>query len=361
VQQVLQRPVETITQSGHSGLKLSRRFDQLGAQLGPTRRRKFLLSVGALLATPGSVFAQGAARTYRVAVVFNGSAVSDRIYLEPLMEGLLRHGYKVGGNLILEVSHADGRTDRSIALIQEAVARKPDVIVTHGSAPGMAAKKATATIPIVMANVGDPVAIGLIASLARPGGNITGNTNLDASFLTKSLEILHETFPAVRSFAVLMDPAMPVFQPLWSALQITAKQLRVGLQRFDASTPEEIDRFLADLPRKRPGALLVPSMPLFGAHRKRMIESLAKSRIIQFWSFPDAADLGALMSNVANITVLWRNAANFVHRILQGAKPSELPFEQATQFEFSINLKTAKALGIKIPQSVLTRADRVIE
>jgi len=324
-------------------------------------RRQIILGFAASLAAPGSVFAQGATRTYRIAVVFNGSADSDRVYLEPFTEGLLRHGYKVGGNLILEVSHAEGRTDRSLALIEEAVARKPDVIVTHGSATGMAAKKATATIPIVMATVGDPVAIGLIASLARPGGNITGNTNLDASFLSKSLEILHETFPAVRSFGVLTDPAMPAVRSLWPALEDAAKQLRVGLQRFDASTPEEIDRLLVDLARKRPGALLVFPMPLFGAHRKRMIESLAKNRINQFWSLPDAADLGALMSNVANIPVLWRNAANFVHRILQGAKPADLPFEQATRFEFVINMKAAKTLGIRIPQPVLLRADRVIE
>lgn len=325
------------------------------------KKRDALLALLALGFAPRSVFAQAAARIYRVAVVFHGSADSDRVSLEALKQGLRRHGYTEGGNLKLEVTYAEGRTDRAVALIQEAVARKPDVIVTHGSATATAAKKATSTLPIVMAQIGDPVALGFAASLARPGGNFTGNTILDALFLAKSLEILHETFPAVRTFGVLTDPAMPAIQVAWPALETAGRKLKVELDRSNASTPGEIDRVLADLARKRPGALLVVSMPLFMAHRKRMIESLAKSRIPQIWSAADATDLGALMSHAPTSADMWRNAANFVHRILQGAKPSDLPFEQASKFEFSINLKAAKALGIKIPQSVLIRADRVIE
>ncbi|MBI3376521.1 MAG: ABC transporter substrate-binding protein [Betaproteobacteria bacterium] len=326
-----------------------------------TSRRELIFGLAALLAGPGTVLAQAAARMRRVAVVFTGSPASERIYLDALQQGLRQHGYQEGGNLTLELSYAEGRTDRVIALIQEAVARKPDVIATNGSATATAAKKATSSIPVVMATIGDPVALGLAASLARPGGNITGNTNLDTSFLPKSLEILHETLPAVRSIAVLTDPAMPVVPGIWSAVDATAKKLRVALERFDASTPEDIDRMLGVLAKRHPGALLVFGTPLFHAHRKRMIESLARERIPQFWASPDAADLGALMSYLANASDMWRNAASFVHRILQGAKPGDLPFEQATRFEFSINLKTAKTLGIKIPQSVLIRADRVIE
>lgn len=212
-----------------------------------------------------------------------------------------------------------------------------------------------------MATVGDPVALGLAASLAHPGGNITGNTILATASIPKSLELLHETLPAVRTFAVLTDPAMPATRVTWSALEGTAKKLGVGLEPFEASTPEEIDRMLGVLARRRPDAMIVFAMPLFGAHRKRMIESLARERIPQIWATEDAADLGALMSHTPTASAMWRNAASFVHRILQGAQPGDLPFEQATKFEFNINLKTAKALGIKIPQSVLLRADRVIE
>ena len=314
-----------------------------------------------LSAAPRSVFAQAAARVYRIAVVFNGSVDSDRVSLDALKQGLRQHGYIEGRNLELEVTYADGRTDRAVNLIREAVARKPDVLVTHGSATAAAAKKATSTLPVVMALIGDPVALGFAARLARPGGNFTGNTILDALFLPKSLEILHETFPAVRTFGILTDPAMPAIRIAWPALETAARNLKVELDRFNASTPGEIDDVLADLARKRPAALLVVAMPLFTAHRKRMIESLSKARIPQVWSTTDATDLGALMSHAPTVADMWRNAANFVHRILQGAKPGDLPFEQATKFEFSINLKAAKALGIKIPQSVLLRADRVIE
>jgi putative ABC transport system substrate-binding protein len=324
-------------------------------------RRDAVLSLMALSAAPKSAFAQAAARVYRVAVVFHGSADSERVSLEALRQGLRLLGYPEGGNLKLEVAYAEGRTERAVALIQEAVARKPDVLVTHGSATATAAKKATSTLPVVMALIGDPVALGFAASLARPGGNFTGNTILDALFLPKSLEILHETFPAVRTFGVLTDPAMPAIQVAWPALEAAGRNLKLELDRSNASTPGEIDRVLSDLAKKRPGALLVVSMPLFMSHRKRMIESLAKSRIPQIWSAADATDLGALMSHAPTSADMWRNSASFVHRILQGAKPGDLPFEQATKFEFSINLKAAKALGIKIPQAVLLRADRVIE
>ncbi|NBS56943.1 MAG: hypothetical protein EBS65_07765 [Betaproteobacteria bacterium] len=324
-------------------------------------RRDAGLALLALSAVPRSVFAQAAKRVYRVAVVFNGSVDADRVSLDALKQGLRQHGYTEGSNLRLEVTYAEGRTDRAIALVQEAVARKPDVLAMQGSANAAAAKKATSTLPIVMGSVGDPVALGLAASLARPGGNFTGNTILDALFLPKSLEIMHETFPAVRTFGVLTDPAMPAIQIAWPALETAAKNLKISLERFNASTPEEVDRVLADLAKKRPSALLVVTMPLFYAHRKRMIESLSSARIPQVWSTVDATDLGALMSQAPTAADMWRNSANFVHRILQGAKPGDLPFEQAAKFEFSINLKVAKALGIRIPQSVLLRADRVVE
>jgi len=324
-------------------------------------RRNALLAFAALGVAPNSVVAQASARMRRIAIVFTGSVDSDRIYLEAFLQGLRQHGYQDGGAVKLDLSYAEGRTERVLALIQEAVDRKPDVIVLTGSAAAGAAKKATSTIPIVMAQVGDPVTLGLVASLARPGGNITGNAIQGEAFVPKSLELIHETLRAVRTVAVLVDPAMPAATHLWTALEGTAKRLKVTLQRVDASTPEQLDRALDALGKQRPGAVLVFPMPFFGAHRRKIVESLTRNRIPAIMGSPEAADLGALMSYLADTLDLWRKAATYVHRILQGAKPGELPFEQARRFEFVINMKTAKALGIKIPQSVLLRADRVIE
>ncbi len=323
-------------------------------------RRDTVIALLALGAAPAAAFAQASTAHRRVAVVFNGSVDAHRSSFEALQQGLHRLGYKEGANLQLDVAYGDGLAERVATLIREAVARKPAVIVTHGSAIGIAVKKETSTIPVVMAQMGDPVAIGLAASLGRPGGNFTGNIILDSSFLSKSLEILHETFPAMRTFGVLSESVTPTTHT-WSALEATAKNLKVSLERFNVSSSQDIDRSLAEVRKKRPGALLVLSQPLFSAHRKRMIESLMRDRIPQIWPIVDAADLGALMSHGAAAEEMWRNAANFVHRILQGAKPGDLPFEQATRFEFRINLKAAKALAIKIPQSVLLRADRVVE
>ena len=324
-------------------------------------RREFILCLAASVAAPGSILAQPGARTYRVAIVFNGSVDSDRVFLEAFLQGLRQHGYRDGVGVKLELSYAEGRTERALALIQEAVAREPAVIVLQGSGAGWAAKKATSTIPIVLAQIADPVGLGLAASLARPGGNVTGNSIQPEAFVPKSLELLHEILPNVRTVGVMTDPAMQAVPQLWAAVENTAKRLQVALERFDASTPEEIDRVLGAFAARRPGALLVFPMPLFGSHRRKIIESLTRDRIPAMLTSTGTADLGALMSYLVNASDMWRNAATFVHRILQGAKPSELPFEQATRFEFSINLRTAKALGIKIPQSVLVRADRVIE
>lgn len=324
-------------------------------------RRQLILCFAASVAAPGSIRAQAGARTHRVAIVFNGSVDSDRVFLEAFLQGLRQHGYREGVGIKLELSYAQGRTEQGLALIQETVARGPDVIVLQGSAAGSAAKKATSTIPIVLAQVADPVGLGLAASLARPGGNITGNSIQPEAFVPKSLELLHETLPNVRTVGVMTDPAMQAVPQLWVAVEGTAKRLRIALERFDASTPEEIDRVLAAFAARRPSALLVFPMPLFGSHRRKIIESLTRERIPAILTSTEAADLGALMSYLVSAADMWRNAATFVHRILQGAKPSELPFEQATRFELSINLRSAKALGIKIPQSVLVRADRVIE
>lgn len=326
-----------------------------------TGRRRFVLSAGASLVAAPRVLAQSGARTYRVATVIGSSVDLERDSLDAFTQRLHAHGYRTDENLKLDVSYADGRTDRVSALIQEAVARRPDAIVLRGSHAAAMARKATSSIPIVMVTVGDPVALALAASLARPGGNVTGNTIQDSAFVPKALELLHEALPGVRSIAVLTDPAMPATRLQWASVEGPARKLELVLERHDASTPEEIDRVFGVFARRRPAALQVFPVPLFSAQRRKLITSATRERIPAMLCLPDSAGLGALMSYFVNIDEMWRNAANFVHRILQGAKPGDLPFEQASRFDFNVNLKTAKALGITIPQAVLLRADRVFE
>ncbi|MBI3374465.1 MAG: ABC transporter substrate-binding protein [Betaproteobacteria bacterium] len=324
-------------------------------------RRKLVFCFAASIAAPGSILAQAGARLRRVAIVFNGSSDSDRNHLEAFSQGLRQHGYREGDEVKLEVSYADGRAERATALTHEALARSPDVIVVEGSAASWAAKKATSTIPIVMARVGDPVELGLVESLARPGGNITGNSMMASAFVPKALELLHESLPELRSVGVLVDPSMPMTSLIWTSLASRAKQLGIALQRYDTDVPEELDRVLGGFAQRRPRAVLVFPTPLFTAQRKKIIDSLTRNRIPAMLTVADGADLGGLMSYLAHSVEMWRNAASFVHRILKGAKPNELPVEQATRFELVVNLKTAKALGIKFPRSILMRADRVIE
>jgi len=324
-------------------------------------RRQLMFCLAASIAAPGSIFAQAEARLRRIAVMFNGSADSDRIHLEAFTQGLRQLGYQVGSNLKLEVSYAKGRAERAAALVQEAIARSPDVIVLEGSAASWAAKKATSTIPIVMARVGDPVELGLIESLAHPGGNITGNSLMSSAFVPKALELLHEALPGIRTVGVLADPSMPMTQFIWAPLARRAKQLGVALERHDADGPEGLDRVLAAFAQRRPRALLVFPTPLFTAQRVKIVDALMRHRIPAMLTFADGAELGGLMSYLAQTVEMWRKAATFVHRVLQGAKPNDLPVEQATRFDLVINLKTARTLGLKIPQSLLLRADRVIE
>jgi putative ABC transport system substrate-binding protein len=324
-------------------------------------RRDTVLSLVAIATVTGSLFAQTGTRLRRIAIVFQGSAASDRVNLEAFSQGMHQHGYQEDRSVKLEVSYADGRSERVTSLIQEAIARSPDVVVVEGSAASWAAKNATSTIPIVMARVGDPVELGLIQSLARPGGNVTGNSIMASEFVPKALELLHAALPEIRTVGVLVDPAMPMTALIWAPLATRAKRLGVVLERYDTNSPSEIDRVFGTFSQRRPRALLVFPTPLFTSQRAQIVDSLTRKRVPAMLTVADGAELGGLMSYLANTVEMWRKASTFVHRILQGAKPSELPVEQATRFEFSINLKTAKALGIKIPQSVLVRADRVIE
>jgi len=254
-----------------------------------------------------------------------------------------------------------GRTERFPELAAELVRLNVSVIVVAGEPMIITARQATATIPIVMAAVGDPVGRGFVASLARPGGNITGVSNLAVEMTGKWLELLKEAVPKAMKVAALRNPANPTHAVLWRETQEAARTLGVQAQPAEAKTVEEIDLAFAAMAKERPGALIVFPDPLFNGNRVRVAALAERYRLPWLTMSRETADAGALMSYGPSIRDNYRRAAGFVDRILKGAKPADMPVEQARQFELFINLKTAKALGLTIPPSLLGRADHVIE
>jgi putative ABC transport system substrate-binding protein len=271
-------------------------------------------------------------------------------------------GWAEGQNIAIEVRYADGKFDRLPNLVAELIGLKVDVIVAGPSPAAVAAKKATATIPIVMAGVGFPVEQGLIASLGRPGGNVSGvafSAGLEIS--SKGLELLKEIAPKMRRVAVLANPANPAYPIAIRDVKDTAQSIGVQLLLLDIPTPAELNGAFATMARERVAAVLVMVDPLFVAHRERLTALAAKSRVPAVYSIREFADAGGLMSYGPSLIAQWRRAAFFVDKILRGAKPGDLPVEQPTQYEMILNLKTAKALGVTIPPSLLARADEVIQ
>jgi len=275
-------------------------------------------------------------------------------------ERLRELGWIEGQNLVVESRWAEGRFERLPELAAELVRLKCDVIVAVVTQASLAARSATSTIPIVMIAVSDPVAAGLVASLARPGGNVTGTSGVSAQLVGKQLELLREIFPDVQRVAGLWNPGNPVFQALQlRQAEIAARALGVEIQMLEARAPAEFERVLAAIPPRRP--LLVLGDPLFLAHRKRITEIAAARRIPIVTGSSDYAEAGALLTYGASFADLSRRSAVYVDRILKGARPADLPVEEPTAFELVVNLKTARALGVTVPRPLLLRAQRVID
>jgi putative ABC transport system substrate-binding protein len=329
-------------------------------------RRRFLLTlVAGVLATPRAVEAQPADRIARVGFLVTSRASGDPRVRAAFLQGLRDLGYVEGRNLLIELRDADGKTERFPALAAELAALKVEVIVTAGgSLAALAAKRATTTIPVVFTAVGDPVGEGLVASLARPGGNVTGLAVVSPELLSKSLELLKQAVPGVTRIAVLVKPdAMPehALKERLAAAEVTARALGVRLHVVEARGPEDLDRAFADMTEAHAHGLSVLGTPMFQVERRRLVSLAAKNRLPAVYSFKDFAEAGGLMSYGPDLADLARRAASYVDKILKGVKPADLPVEQPTKFELVINLKTAKALGLTIPPSVLARADQVIE
>ena len=281
--------------------------------------------------------------------------------LEAFRQGLRELGYIEGKNLIIEYRYADGRPERLPALAEELVRLKVDIIVTDTAAPARAARKATSTIPIVMVSAGNPIQAGLVASLARPGGNVTGLTGLISELHGKRVELLKEVVPKVTRFAFLDDDDR-VEQSPFKYAQEAAQALGVKLQRIEIKTSDpDLDGAFRMIAKERIGAVMTTASFLSTTlHRKRILDLLEQARIPAIHPNTVWMDDGGLMYYGANSPDLYRRAAIFVDKILKGAKPADLPVEQPKKFEFVINLKAAKQIGLTIPPNVLARADRVI-
>ena len=326
-----------------------------------TTRRDLLIALGAGgCALPFLSFAQQSAKVARIGYLGPTSAESAAPRLAALRKGLRELGRIEGKNLVIEFRWADDQYDRLPALAAELVQLKVDLIVTHGTPGTRAAKKATSSIPIVMAISGDALLTGLVANLKRPDGNITGSTFFNPELAAKRLEVLKDTFPAIKRIAVLHNPDNPAMATVLDAMVQTAKAKKLELQQVGARNPKEFPEAFAMMVKHRAEALVVIEDGMLNGHLKT-IADLALGRKLPAIGLPEFADAGALLAYGVNLVQMFERAAVFIDKILKGVKVKELPVERASTFETVINMKTAKALGVKFPDSMRLRADRVVE
>jgi putative tryptophan/tyrosine transport system substrate-binding protein len=319
-----------------------------------------LLLVGLALASVHLAEAQQQTKVPRIAYFSAGSASSQASRLEVFRQGLRDLGYAEGKDIVIEQRYAEGKLDRVAALAAELVGLKLDVIVTGGPAATRAAKEATATIPIVMGFDYDPVGSGVVASLARPGGNVTGLSSLAPEISGKQLELLKEVFPRLSRVAVLGNSTEPAIGQLRKEAELVAGAFKVQLQYLDVLAPNDIRTAFQAANKGRAEAVLALSSFVIISQRTQIADLAIKNRLPAIYPWPEFVEDGGLMTYSVSFADLFRRAATYVDKILKGAKPADLPVEQPKKFEFIINLKAAKQIGLTIPPNVLVRADRVI-
>jgi putative ABC transport system substrate-binding protein len=330
-------------------------------------RRTFIIGVAlGVLAAPFAARAQQPVKVYRIGFLGFGSRETSAPYLKVFEDSLRELGYVEGRNITIERRFAEGKIEQLPNLLAELVRLKVDVIMAGAAfvyLPGpaaVAASRLTQTIPIVMFQ-GDPVGSGLVASLARPGGNITGLSLFNPKIAVKQLEMLKEVIPRLALVAVLQNPTDSSHALSLNELDVAARSLRVQLQVFQARQPDEFETAFAAMTRERASAVMVLGDSTFLLHRARIADLAKRQRLPSVFVQREHVEAGGLMAYGANVGDINRRAATYVAKILKGAKPADLPVEQPTKFELVINLKTAKALGITIPQALLLRADEVIQ
>ena len=326
------------------------------------RRRNFITLSGiVVLAGPWVAAAQGVDQPARIGFLGNSTAALEANLVGPFREGLRDLGYVEGDNVIVEYRWAEGNYERFPALIAELVALNVDVIATAGTPATLALKKAATSIPVVMIAVGDPVGSGIIQSLSRPGGNITGLTSIAPELEGKRLELMKEVLPQISSFAVLWNPSNHYMIATEQQVQTAARVLGLRMLSLGVQNLDQLERAFATIRKERPDAFNVLADRLFLHNRARIMEFAAQQRLPGVHAYREMVEAGGLMSFGPSYAGMHRQAATYVDKILRGASPADLPIERPAKFELVVNLKTAQALGIEIPPSILLRADQVIE
>jgi len=325
------------------------------------RRRFLLTSLASACIMPLAVDAQQP-KVAHIGQLAVGTREATLEHGEVFWREMRERGWVVGQNVVVEERWAEGKAERLANFASELVRLKVDVIIAPGQQAALAAQGATTTIPVVMIAFDDPVRSGLVVSLAHPGGNITGLTTVaDVGIIGKQVHILREVVPKLSRVALLRDPADPRAASVLTEMQRTAESLRMGVHTFEVRRPDELERVFAAMTRERVGAVLVQISGMFFFHQARIVALAAKHKLPAVFQRSDWTKAGGLISYGADRLEPFRRAAGYVDRILKGAKPADLPVEQPTKFELVINLKTAKALGLTIPPSLLGRADEIIQ
>jgi putative ABC transport system substrate-binding protein len=323
-----------------------------------TRRKLLVALIISALPAAGASRAQQPRKLFRIGVLVSTTVTYRR---EAFLQGLRELGYVEGKNIAIEFRSAEGKFDRLPALAAELVRLEVDVVVTSSNPAITALKQATRDIPIVMTVVGDPVGAGFIQSLARPGGNITGMSSVAEQLSGKRLELLKEIDPKISRVAVFRNPTISIHAVLWKETQAAATALRMKLIPLDFRGPDDFESLFGAMAKQHAEALIVLPEPITLAQRKQIVDLAARNRLPGMYPFGDFVDAGGLISYGPSSADSWRRGAIYVDKILKGRKPADLPVEQPTKFEMVLNMKTAKALGLTIPQTILVQADRVIE
>ena len=325
-------------------------------------RRAFLHTVaGSLLAAPLAAEAQQAGKIYRVGMLETRSAILNAANVDAFGQGMRELGYKQGQNLEIVYRSSDGHDERFPALADELVRLKVDLILTRGTPAALAAKSATGSIPVVMAASGDPVGSRIVTGLAQPGGNVTGLSSGITESFPKRVELLAELLPGLKRIVAILNMGNPVVPPQWDVVEASARSLGIEAYLLDVRRPADLEGAFGETAKRRAEALVVGLDGVTQANLRSIAELATKQRLPSIYPAKDYAKLGGLMTYGSSDFHMYRRAAGFVDKIFKGAKPADLPVEQPTEWEFVINLKTAKALGLKIPQSLLLRANELIE
>jgi putative ABC transport system substrate-binding protein len=325
------------------------------------KRRDTVLALLALSVTPLGAEAQQAGKVWRIGVLWPSASSPPSPRLEAFRQGLSELGYIEGRNIVIVVRYAEGKYERLPTLAAELVREKVDVILGAGAPAISAAQKATTTIPIVIGTAGDPVGAGFAQSLARPGGNITGLSDLTSDLGAKLLDLLVSAVPKLSHVGVLTNPGNSSHETILSSIRAAARSTGVGILHVTARSPEQIETAFSAMAREKVDAVIATADPLFNVHMRRIAELAAKHRLPSISGFLPFVEDGGMMSYGADFSDNFRRAATYVDKILRGAKPGDLPIEQSARVGLMINLRTARALGLTIPQSLLARADEVIQ